>query len=136
LILNPGIIFVFASVEIDITPKKRATIVALNKHTSMIVEEIASVVGVGKSSLSRILCAYKDSGSLFPNRKGKCGRNEKITHTDQLLPRNSRLHPAMTSKDLERDLFTLGIDIDASTVWHRLLEVGRKARKPIKKNNC
>jgi hypothetical protein len=28
---------------------------------------------------------------------------------------------------------TSGIDIDASTVWRRLLEVGWKARKPIKK---
>jgi hypothetical protein len=48
LILNPGIVFVFASVKIVITPKKRAKIVALNEHTSMTVRDIASVVGVGK----------------------------------------------------------------------------------------
>jgi hypothetical protein len=62
LILNPGIIFVFASVKMDITPKKRVKIVALNEHTSMTVRYIASVVAVGKLSVSRILCAYKDSG--------------------------------------------------------------------------
>jgi hypothetical protein len=39
----------------------------------------------------------------------------------------------VTNKDPERDLLTLGIDTDASTVWPRLLEVGQKARKPIKK---
>jgi hypothetical protein len=39
----------------------------------------------------------------------------------------------MTSKDIQRDLLTSGIDVDASTVWRSLFEVGWKARKPIKK---
>jgi hypothetical protein len=47
--------------------------------------------------------------------------------------RNNRLHPTMTSRDLQRDLLTSGIDIDASTVRRRLLIVGLKARKPIEK---
>jgi hypothetical protein len=47
--------------------------------------------------------------------------------------RSSRLHPTITSKDLQRDLLDSGIDTDASTVRRRLLEVGRKARKPVKK---
>jgi DNA-binding MarR family transcriptional regulator len=58
----------------DITPKKWAKIVALNEQTSITVRDIATVVGVGKSGVSRILSAYKDSRSLFPNRKEKCGR--------------------------------------------------------------
>jgi transposase len=102
LILNPGLILVFACV--DITPKTRAKIVALNEHTSMTVRNTASVVGVGKSSESRILCANKDSRSLPPNRKQKWGRKRKTApRTDQLLLRNSSLHPTMTSKDLQRD---------------------------------
>jgi transposase len=117
-----------------ITPKKRAKIVALNGHDSMTVREIASVVGVGKSSVSRILCAPKDSGSLSPNRKGKCGRKRKTTpRTDQLLLRNSRLHPTITSKGFQRDLLTSGIDTDASAVRRRLLEAGRKARNHSKR---
>jgi hypothetical protein len=39
----------------------------------------------------------------------------------------------MTSKDLQRDLLTSGVDIDISTVQRRLLKVGQKARKQIKK---
>jgi hypothetical protein len=39
----------------------------------------------------------------------------------------------MTSKDLQRDLLTSGIYVEASTAWCRVLEVGRKARKSIKK---
>jgi hypothetical protein len=77
LILNPGIIFVFASVKIDIKPNKRAKIVALNEHKSITVRVTASVVGVGKWSVSRVPCAYKDSGSLSPNRKGNAEENEK-----------------------------------------------------------
>jgi hypothetical protein len=69
LILNPGIIFVFASVKMDITPIKRAKIVALTEYTSMTVRDTASVVGVGKSSVSRILCVHKDSASLSLKRK-------------------------------------------------------------------
>jgi hypothetical protein len=77
LILNHGIIYIFASVKMDITPKKWANIVVLNEQTSMTVKDIASVVGGGKLSGSRICCAYKDSGSLSPKRKGKCERKQK-----------------------------------------------------------
>jgi hypothetical protein len=72
LIFNPGIIFDFASVKMDITHKKRAKIIAFNEDTSMTVRDIVSVVGVGKLSVSKILCANMDSGSLSPNREGKC----------------------------------------------------------------
>jgi transposase len=103
LSFNLGIIFVFESVKMEITAKKRTRIVALNEHTSMTVRDIASVVRVGKSSVSRILCAYKDSGSHSPNKKGKYGRKRKTTpRTDQFLLRNSRLYPTMTSKDRQR----------------------------------
>jgi hypothetical protein len=37
--LNPEIIFVFASMKADITPKKRAKIIALNDNTSITVRE-------------------------------------------------------------------------------------------------
>jgi hypothetical protein len=39
----------------------------------------------------------------------------------------------MTRKDLQGDLLTTGFGIAASTVRRRLLEVGRKAREPVKK---
>jgi hypothetical protein len=66
--------------------------------------------------------------------KENADENKKTTpHADQLLLRNGRLYPTVTSKDLQRDLLNSGIDTDASAVWHRLLEVGRKARKPLKK---
>jgi transposase len=93
----------------------------------MTVSNITCVVGMGKSSVSRTLYAFKDSRSLSPNRKVKCGRKRKTTPlTDQLLLRNSRLRPTMTSKDIQRDLLASGIDIDSSTVWCMLPEFGWK----------
>ena len=44
-----------------------------------------------------------------------------------------RQDPRKTSSDLQRDFFCAGVVIDASTVRRRLLEVGRKARRPVKK---
>ena len=38
-----------------------------------------------------------------------------------------------TSKDLQRDLATAGVNVDSSTIRERLLEVGRKAKSPCKK---
>ena len=36
-----------------------------------------------------------------------------------------------TSKDLQRDLATAGVNVDSSTIREQLLEVGRKARSPL-----
>lgn len=118
----------------DITPRKRSKIIALNEHTSMTVRDIATAVGVGKSSVSRILTTFQDSGSSSPKRKGKCGRKRKTTpRSDKILIRNSKINPRKTSTDLRRDLLDFGVEVSTSTVRKRLLEVGRKAKRPRKK---
>ena len=65
----------------------------------MTVRDIAIAVGVGKSSVSRILRTFQDSGSSFP--KGKCGcKQKKIPRTVKILIRNSIINPRKTSIDL------------------------------------
>jgi hypothetical protein len=64
----------------DIIPMKWAEIVALNEHTSMTVRDFAFVVGARKSSVSRILCAYNDSGSFSANL-GKMRKKTKSYST-------------------------------------------------------
>lgn len=124
----------FVCLKMDITPRKRAKIIALKDHTSMTVRDIASAVGVGKSSVSRILTTFKESGSSSPKRRGKCGRKRKTTlRTDKILIRNSKINPRKTSSDLRRDLLATGFDVSSSTARRRLLEAGRKARRPVKK---
>ncbi|GFS77108.1 hypothetical protein TNCV_3757391 [Trichonephila clavipes] len=43
------------------SPRYRSKIIALDKHTSTTVRDIATVVDVGKSSVSRILRTFQDS---------------------------------------------------------------------------
>ncbi|KAJ4432964.1 hypothetical protein ANN_15221 [Periplaneta americana] len=53
---------------------------------------------------------------------------------DRLIVRKSKLNPKLTAVDLTRELMaTTGANIHVTTVRHRLLEAGRRARKPIKK---
>ncbi|GFU98929.1 hypothetical protein TNCV_3381751 [Trichonephila clavipes] len=56
----------FARSKIDSAPRKRSKIICLNEHTSMTVRDIATVAGLGKSSISRILRTFQDLGSSIP----------------------------------------------------------------------
>jgi predicted transcriptional regulator len=77
LILNPAIIFVFSIVKMDITPKKGAKIVALNEQTSVTVKDLASVVGVGKSSVSKFFVHIRILDHFLQREKENTEENEK-----------------------------------------------------------
>lgn len=118
----------------DITPRKRTRIITLSQHTSMSVRHIVAAVGVGKSSVSRIINQQKNFWTVSPKRQCKCGRKRKTTpRTDKFLVRNSKMHPRKTSTDLQSELLATGVCVDSSTVRRRLIEAGRFARKPISK---
>ncbi|GFT85773.1 hypothetical protein TNCV_4027141 [Trichonephila clavipes] len=53
----------------NVNPRKRTRIVALNQHTSLTVSDIASAVGVGKSSVSRIINQQKKFGQCLQNKR-------------------------------------------------------------------
>ncbi|GFV14363.1 hypothetical protein TNCV_807951 [Trichonephila clavipes] len=59
----------------DISPKKRTRIATLSQHTSMTVRYIAAAVGIGNSSVSRIINQQKYFVLVSPKRK--CGRKLK-----------------------------------------------------------
>ena len=50
-----------------------------------------------------------------------------------MILRNSVRDPTKNSKDLQRDLATAGVNVDSSTIRRRLLQAGRKTRRPLKK---
>jgi hypothetical protein len=67
-------------------------------------------------------------------RLGKCRRKRKTTQADdRFLLRKSKLDPRKTSQELQQDLAESGIVIHDSTVRKRLLENGRRAICPQKK---
>lgn len=118
----------------DITPRKRTKIITLHDHTSKTYREIASTVGVSSATVSRVIKLQKVFGSISPKRKGKCGRRRKTTRRDDvILLRESKRDPRKTSDSIAKDLKDRGIEVSSSTVRRRLLECGRRARRPLKK---
>lgn len=118
----------------DTTPRKRIKIVTLNEHTSLTQREIACQCAIGVATVNRIIRQHSETGSVSPQRSGKCGRKRKTTKRDDaVLLRLSKLNPRKTSDMLRKDLEMTGVHLDSSTVRRRLLEGGRKARKPMKK---
>ena len=55
------------------------------------------------------------------------------TRDDKMILQNTFKDLRKTSKDLQRDLATAGVNVDSSTIRKRLLEAGRKAKSPCKK---
>ena len=118
----------------DITPKKRASIIALKEHAGLSIRQISQEMKVAKSTVGDILKRKQDTGESSTLRQGRCGRKRKTTpRDDTVIIRESIKNPKKTSADLQRDLSTSGVNISSSTVRRRLLEVGRFARKPLKK---
>ena len=118
----------------DVSPRKRASILILRENTEKTYREISKIVGVSISTISRIMKMKKETGSVTPKRKGKCGRKRKTTpRDDAYLIRESVKDPRKTSDAIKTTLGEKGIEISSSTVRRRLLEVGRKAYRPVKK---
>ena len=118
----------------DVSPRKRASILTLRENTEKTYREISKIVGVSISTIRRIMKMKKETGSVTPKRKGKCGRKRKTTPKDDAyLIRESVKDPRKTSDAIKTTLGEKEIEISSSTVRRRLLEVGRKAYRPVKK---
>ena len=118
----------------DLTPRKRAKIVALSKHAKKSVREIGKELGIPKSTVGRIVKRSNDYDDVTVKRRGRCGRKRKTTaRDDQMIIRNSVKNPRKTSVDFKRDLSDAGVNVDSSTIRRRLIERGRLARRPKKK---
>ena len=118
----------------DLTPRKRAKIVALSKLAKKSVREIGKELGIPKSTVGRIVKRSNDNDDVTVKRRGRCGRKRKTTaRDDQMIIRNSVKNPRKTSVDLKRDLSAAGVNVDSSTIRRRLIERGRLARRPKKK---
>ena len=119
----------------DITPRKRNCILTFSEHCNYTQTAIANIVGVSQKSVPRIIKHQDVTGSVTPRRKGKCGRKRTTTPKDDLIfLRNSKKDPRKTNFDLQMDLASAGVCISSSTVRRRLLEAGKKAKKPLKKH--
>ena len=117
----------------DTTPRKRASILALNNHCQKSSRKIAELVGSSQSTVSRIIRSSENTGSALPKRKGKCGRKSKTSaRDDKMFLRLSIVDPRKTSSDLKRHD---GLWSRSEQLFHqkRLFEAGRIARRPKRK---
>ena len=118
----------------DVTPRKRTSIIALRKHTGLSIRNISEKLAIPKSTVGDIVERAKDTGEPRTLRHGRCGRKRKTTLQDvKIMIRNSVKNPKKTSKYLQRDLAFAGVNVASSTVRRRLLEVGRTAKRPLRK---
>ncbi|KAJ4450512.1 hypothetical protein ANN_01939 [Periplaneta americana] len=119
----------------DTTPRKRFKIITLAEHSSMTQRQIAAECHISLATINSIMKRYRETGSITPQKKGNCGRKKKTSPADdRLIVRKSKLNPRLTAVDLTCELMaTTGVNIHVTTVRRRLLEAGRRARKPIKK---
>ena len=119
----------------DITRRKREQIVALRQHSNMTIRRIGEKLNVSKLSVGRIFEMMDTNSDVTKTKKrGQRGRKRKTTSRDhKMILQNSFKDLRKTSEDLQRDLATAGVNVDSSTVKKRLLEAGRKARSPRKK---
>ena len=121
--------------KMDITPRKRALIVALRQHSNMIIRKTGQKLNESKSNVGQIFKMMDTNRDVTKTkRRDQCGRKRKaISRDDKMILQNSFKDPRKTSKDLQRNLATAGVNVDSSTVRKRLLEAGKKARSSCKK---
>ena len=90
---------------------------------------------MSQKSLSRIINQQAETRSFTPKSKRRCGRKLKMTQRDiAVLIRNSKHDSKKSSFDHQKNLQHSRLRISFTTVRRQLLEVGRKARKPLKKH--
>ena len=118
----------------DVTPRKRASIIARRTHTDLSIRNISEKLAIPKLTVGDIIKKAKDTGEPRTLRHGRCGRKRKTSPQDvKVMIRNSVKYLKKTSKDLQKDLALAGVNVASSTVRRRLFEVGRTARRPLRK---
>ena len=82
----------------DVRPRKRASVLTLGENTEKAYKEISKILGVSISIISRVVKMKKETGSVTPKHKSKCGRKRKTTSRDDAyLLQESVKDPKRTS---------------------------------------
>lgn len=88
----------------------------------MAVRNIVESVGIGKSSLLRIINNKKEFATGSLKLKGNCRRKLKTTpQSDRCFSRNHLIYLCKWIGDLHRELVSTGVNIASFTVQFRLI---------------
>ena len=66
----------------DTPSRKQTKMLTLHEHTEKNHREIAGIVGVNQSTVSRLLKQARATGTLSSNRKEKCKKKKTSTKDD------------------------------------------------------
>lgn len=114
--------------------KKRVEIITLFEHTSKTKREIAEIVGLHESSVSRIIKQYEETGNVELRYENCGGANKKLDERDlRFMRRLSGNNPRMTAGEIQREMGSRGDDISLRTIQRGLCEAGCKVIAPKKK---
>ena len=103
--------------------KTRLQIITLYKHTAKTMTEIANELNVSKSTVSRTIQRYEETGSYETNYQN-CGRAPQFDDRDIRHMRNLCVKsPRATATQLAVQLGASG-DCDISTVRRYLRKIG------------
>ena len=116
------IIYALSKGIMDMTPKKRAKVLALHSLIKKPIKRTSQNLKITKSSIGRIAERCDDNGNTDVLRQGKYGRKRQTNKKDDtLILRNSINDPKKSSRDLARDLEESDVSISDSSVRQRLL---------------
>ena len=118
---------------VDIIQKKHASILTLHEHCQASTRDIAKSCNVSQTTVARIIGQFKEIESITSKRKENFGKKQKTCPRDGVYPlRMKKLESTKTSGDLQKDLSSTGVEINASLIRRQFVLGGRKATRPQK----
>ena len=117
----------------DIPEHIRERIIALHNHTSKTQREIAVDLGVSQNLVGLVIRHFNATGTVSTDRKGKCGRKQKLTPRDKTLTvRESKKDPAATAAEIRSRCGAVGQKVGLTTIRKTLREGDRKTYRAKK----
>ena len=78
----------------DVTPRKRASIIALRKQADLSKRNVSEKLAISKSTVGDIIKRAKDTGKPRTLQHGRCGRKRKTTPPDVKVVIRNRVDAA------------------------------------------
>ena len=112
----------------------REKIVTLYEHSSYSQAEIAEVVGVNQSTVSRVIKLYQETGDTTTSYSNCGGHNKKYDERDlRCIRRIAISSPRSTAMEIKKQLGPRGDQMSRSTIYRALDEANIVARKPYQR---
>ena len=111
----------------------RHKIITLSENTDKTHQQIADIVGVNRSTVSRVIQRQQESGDCTTHYANCGGQNKKFNERDLRHIKNLVVaNPRASANDIKQQLGAAG-DVGISTMKRAIIEAGCKTRKPCKK---